>query len=284
MNHLVSAVIPTYNEEENVVKCIKSLESQSYKNIEIVFVDSSTDKTYEKIKEIAKKNKKIKVFKRPLNGTGRARNFGVNESKGEIILFVDADMTFDKEYVKNLTEPIIKDEKIIGTTHDYEIAINANNKWSYLWGRIRVSKENAKDVKIFRAIRKNKFLELGGIDPKYGYADDQTFWFKYGIKPVVAKNTTCYHVNPPTLKETYKQARWIGGSWKEKWRILRIPALNSILSLVSFLFLPGIAFMKALKKTDLEIPFRERFTFYLYKFKGYFTGLFRSIFLNKNWH
>lgn len=286
MSILVSAVIPTYNEEGDVIKCINSLESQSYKNIEIIFIDSSTDKTYEIIEESIKKNSNIKVFKRPLNGTGRARNFGVGKAQGKIILFVDADMTFDKDYIKNLIKPILEDKtgKIIGTTHDYEIATNTNNNWSALWGKVRVSKETAKDIKIFRAIRKNKFLELGGIDPKYGYADDQTFWFKYKIKPVVAENTTCYHVNPSTLKETYKQARWIGGSWKEKWKILRIPILNNLLVLISFLFIPAIAFLKSFNKTDSKISFKEKIKFYFYKFKGYFVGVFRAVFLNKTWH
>ncbi len=286
MEPLVSAVIPTYNEEKDVARCIESLSKQSYKNMEIVFVDSSTDKTYDVIKEFQKKNLlNIKVFKQPLSGTGRARNFGVKKAKGKIILFVDADMTFDKDYVKNLIKPILQDKtgKIIGTTHDYEIAVNTDNIWSAMWGKVRVSKKNANNVPIFRAIRKDKFLELGGIDPKYGYADDQTFWFKFKIKPVVAKNTTCYHRNPSSLKETFKQARWIGTSWKEKWKIFKVPLLSHVLVLFLFLALPLIVFFRALKKSPVKTSFKNRFKFYFFKFKGYFTGLARAVFLNKTW-
>jgi len=284
---LVSIVIPTYNEKKDVKDCVKSLASQSYKKIEIIFIDSSNDETYKIINELKKsKILPIKVFKQPLSGTARARNFGAKKSKGQILIFIDADMTFDRDYLKNLIKPILEDKtgKVLGTTHDYEIAVNTKNKWSGMWGKLRVSKESAKKVNIFRAIRKDSFLKLGGFDPKYGYADDQTFWFKYSIKPAVAENTTCYHRNPETLEGTYKQARWIGASWKERYLIFKIPLLN-YLSVFAFLIsLPFLVLYNAAKKTNSEISFKDRFVFYFFKFRGYLTGLYRGVFLNKFWH
>jgi glycosyltransferase involved in cell wall biosynthesis len=279
----ISVIIPTYNEEKDIEGCLKSLKSQSIKDIEIILVDDgSTDNTI----EISKKYG-ITILKQNHQGPGAARNLGAKNSTGDILIFIDADMAFDKEYLKNLTKPILEDKtkKIIGTTHDYEIATNTDNIWSSLWGEIRVSKETAKEVKIFRAIRKDKFLAFGGFDPKYAYADDQTFWFKYKIKPIVAENTTCYHRNPSTLRGTYKQAKWIGASWKERFLIFRIPFINYFSVLLLFLFLPSIIFLKVVeaKSKKKEYSLKNLIKFYSVKFRGYIKGIFRAVYLGEVW-
>ncbi len=206
---LVSAIIPTHNEEKDIAACIQSLQEQTYPAIEIIIVDDgSTDRTKEKIREF----KKVQLLEGAHKGPGFSRNLGAGVAKGDILLFVDADMTFAKDYVDHLVLPLLQDRSLVGTTHDYEVVKNISNIWSRCWGKIRVSPENARKVKIFRAIRKSRFLEMGGFDPKYGYADDQTFWFKHQIKPVVAPGTLCYHKNPETLNGVYRQSRWIGAS------------------------------------------------------------------------
>ena len=279
----VSVVIPVYNEEKDIGDCLKSLKKQAYKDIEIIIVDDgSTDNT---IKIVEKYN--IKILDQNHQGPGAARNLGAKNASGNILIFIDADMTFDEDYLKNLIKPILEDKtgKIIGTTHDYEIATNTNNVWSALWGKIRISKEIANTITIFRAIRKDKFLELGGFDPKYGYADDQTFWFKYKTKPIVAKNTTCYHKNPDTLKGTYKQAKWIGTGWKERYFIFRVPLVNYFSVLILFIFLPLIVLLKSLK-IKLErnkYSLKNIIKFYSAKFFGYAKGIFRAVYLGEVW-
>src|SRR3990167_7427329 len=141
----VSVVIPTYNEEKDIISCIKSLFNQTYKKFEIIVVDDgSTDKTLDIIAQF----KKVRVLKQNHLGSGVARNLGAKYAKGQILVFVDADMTFDKDYLKNLIKPILKDKigNVIGTTHDYEIATNTDNIYSSLYGRVRVGKEQAKDA------------------------------------------------------------------------------------------------------------------------------------------
>ena len=74
---IVSVVIPAYNEEEDIEGCVRTLINQSYKPLEIIFVDDgSTDKTL----EILSKYKDIKVLKQDHKGPGAARNFGVSKS------------------------------------------------------------------------------------------------------------------------------------------------------------------------------------------------------------
>ncbi len=276
---MISIIIPTYNEEKDILDCLKSLERQTYKNFEIIIIDDgSTDETIKKIREFSKKDRKIRILNQKHKGPGAARNLGAKYAKGEILIFVDADMTFDKDYIKNLINPLEKKE-IIGTTHETEIAKNIKNIWSNCWGRIRVSKKGAKKVKIFRAIKKDFFLKRGGFDPKYGYADDQTFWFKYRIKPIVAKNTICYHKNPETLKSVYNQSRWIGSSSLSRW--LKIPIINWLVVGVLFVISPPLIIILAIKKTlktkNYKIFFPWMLIFTTVRYFGTLAGYKRKI-------
>ena len=160
----ISVIIPTYNEEEDISSAIKSLLIQSEKNIEIIIVDDgSTDKT----REIVKKFKKVRLILGKHRGPGISRNLGAKKAYGKILVFVDADMTFEKNYLKNLIKPIESSKEIIGTTHNYEVIDNTNNIWSRCWGKVRVNeKEGYGNSVIFRAILKKKFLEMGGFNPK----------------------------------------------------------------------------------------------------------------------
>jgi len=282
--HKLSIVIPVYDEAEEISNCINSLAKQTYKDFEIIIVDDGcTDDTIVLAKNTAENNNlNLKVLKQDHGGPGLGRNLGSKEAQGDILIFIDADMTFTDNYIENLTKPILKHDDVLGTTHDYEIAVNTDNIYSALWGKIRVSKEDAPNVKIFRAIRKDKFLELGGFDPKYSYADDQTLWFKYELTPTVAKDTTCYHKNPETLRGTYKQARWIGASWKERFFIFQKPIMSHLVSLLCFLFLPFMIIGKVfldMKKGKMDIINRTKF--YSYKFTGYLVGIFRALFLQR---
>ncbi|MEN7982575.1 MAG: glycosyltransferase family 2 protein [Nanoarchaeota archaeon] len=276
---LTSVIIPAYNEENYIGKCLESLGKQSFKDFEIIIIDDgSTDKT----REIIRKYKKIILIIGEHKGTAFSRNLGAKKAKGEILIFVDADMTFNKDYLKNLVKPILENEKIIGATHENEIAMNTDNIWSRLWGKVRVDKESVKDVKIFRVIRKSKFLEMGGFDSKYGYADDQTFWFKFKLKPVVAENTICYHNNPETLKETFKQAIWIGASWKERFKIFRISGINYFALRMLWIGLPFFVFAKSLKGVE-GVGFRNKLRFFWCKFYGYFIGIEKAVLSGEVW-
>ena len=99
---LVSVIIPAYNEEGDIELCLKSLKNQSRKKIEVIVVDDgSTDRTVEIVKE-----HKVKLLKQNHGGPGAARNRGAKQAKGEILIFIDADMHFPKDYIKNLIAPI----------------------------------------------------------------------------------------------------------------------------------------------------------------------------------
>ena len=281
----VSIIIPGYNEEKDIGKCISSLQMQSFFDFEMIIVDDgSIDKTVEIVKSFQKKDKRIKLIKGNHKGPGFSRNLGANKSKGKILVFIDSDMTFDKDYLKNLIVSMQKDKNLIGTTHDYEIANNLDNLWSRCWGKNRIDLRNKELGGIFRAIRKDKFLELGGFDSKYGYADDQTFWLKYKVLPYIAKNTTCYHKNPETLGEVYKQSRWIGASINLK--ITNLPIIKYFIPFIAVIAspvaIPILLIKKCYKNKNFKLFFPWMFIFMSVRYFGTIAGIFRKIYFNKN--
>lgn len=115
----VSVVIPVYNEEKYIEKCLQSLTNQEEKPDEIIVVDNnSTDKTA----EIAKKYG-ARVVSEKIQGMIPARNKGFNEAQYEIIARTDADTYVPKNWVKRIKEDFREDKKLVGLsgpTHFYD--------------------------------------------------------------------------------------------------------------------------------------------------------------------
>ena len=89
---MVSVVLPIYNVEKYLERCLKSIVNQTYKNLEIILVDDgSTDSCSDICEEWAKKDERIKVIHKTNAGLGMARNTGIENAKGEYICFFDSD-------------------------------------------------------------------------------------------------------------------------------------------------------------------------------------------------
>ena len=277
---LVSVVIPTYNEQGDIAECLKSLLEQSYKPLEIIIVD---DGSRDKTREIIRSFKSVKLIEGQHKGPGFSRNLGAKQAKGDILVFVDADMTFDEDYIKTLTLPI-REGKSIGTEERKQIASNTNNIWSKCWGAY--AKETLPNRgQIFRAIKKDIFLERGGFDPRYGYADDMTLFFKYGMKSDIVDGAVCYHKNPETLRAVYKQSKWIGSSLPSQWKLLSIPIISHLISIfiypASVLAIPLITMYKTIKRKQPGM-IGYFFVFYSVRYFGTAKGIFNKLFRNIN--
>lgn len=96
---MVSVIIPTYNEKASLEDCIESLGRQTLSDFEIIVIDDgSTDGTLAILKSLKKSLPDFSYAKQNHKGAGAARNYGVSLAKGTILVFVDADMTFDKDF------------------------------------------------------------------------------------------------------------------------------------------------------------------------------------------
>ena len=103
MNNTVTIMIPAYNAEMYIGRCIESLLSQTYKDIEILIVnDGSKDKTLEICEEFASHDDRVKVITQPNGGEGAARNTGVNNATGKYLCFVDADDYVKPEFIEHM--------------------------------------------------------------------------------------------------------------------------------------------------------------------------------------
>ena len=92
MEKLISVIIPCYNSEKCIRKCLDSVLSQTYRNLEILAIDDgSTDNTAAVLDEYAKADSRISLVRQPNCGAGAASNRGIGLSRGELIAFVDHD-------------------------------------------------------------------------------------------------------------------------------------------------------------------------------------------------
>ncbi len=106
-NELVSIIIPVYNVEKYVEKCIDSVLNQTYKNLEIIIInDGSTDNSEQICKDYQKKDKRIKYFQKENTGVSDTRNKGIELSKGKYICFVDSDDILNKTYIEDFIDCI----------------------------------------------------------------------------------------------------------------------------------------------------------------------------------
>ncbi len=106
MNNLISIIVPFYNVEQYIDRCIKSLLSQTYQNIEILLVDDcSPDNTLEITKKYAETDSRINILQYAKNiGLGGARNYGIQNANGEYVLFVDSDDYIEANTIEQLYE------------------------------------------------------------------------------------------------------------------------------------------------------------------------------------
>lgn len=95
----ISVIIPIFNIEKYLPKCIESVVRQSYKDLEIILVDDgSPDHCGEICDEWAKKDNRVKIFHKENGGLSDARNFGLKEATGDYILFLDGDDYWSDKY------------------------------------------------------------------------------------------------------------------------------------------------------------------------------------------
>ena len=229
---MISIIIPTYNEEDVILDCLNSLSKQTTKDFEVIVVDDgSTDKTVELIQNSGIFKDSLRVLKGKHEGAGSSRNLGARSAKGEILVFVDADMTFEKNFLKMLVKPIISkktkgtnslDEYVSNWEKPLARAYSLNENWDR---NKRHPKNTPPTQKVFRAILRTEFDRVGGFTPG-GYNDDWSLSEKLGYEADIAEKAIFYHKNPDSLSEIFKHAQWVGK------RSYKFGIFGSLISLV----------------------------------------------------
>ena len=100
---LISIIVPVYNSEQTLNRCIDSILGQTYRNFELLLInDGSKDRSGEICDEYARKDSRVKVFHKENGGVSSARNVGLDNASGEWITFVDSDDRIGQNFLKNL--------------------------------------------------------------------------------------------------------------------------------------------------------------------------------------
>lgn len=177
-NELISVVVPIYNMEKYLNKCVDSILNQTYSNIEILLIDDgSTDLSVKICDEYMKIDSRIKVFHKKNGGLSDAKNFGIKKASGKYVAFVDSDDWIENNMYENMYYKL-KDTKsnivVCGRYIEYE---NGEKKEWYNKNEIIMNKEQA-------LIYLNSFynFDMSSCDKLYEKSLFDNIEFPYGKK------------------------------------------------------------------------------------------------------
>lgn len=122
---LISIIVPIYNVEKYLDRCVESIVNQSYKNLEIILVDDgSPDNCPKMCDEWAKKDKRIRVIHKENGGVSSARNIGISQSSGDYVTFCDGDDIYTDKFSFVIENYVVNDKE----TQIFSCGITKNGK------------------------------------------------------------------------------------------------------------------------------------------------------------
>lgn len=204
IRQLVSVVIPTWNEEKNIEKCLEGINNQTYpkEKIEIIVVDkASTDKT----KAIAKKYAASVFNKGPERSA--QRNYGANKSSGKYVICLDADMILSPTVIAKSIDKLEESDLI--ALYIPEIVLG-NTFWSHV-RRFERSFYDGTAIDCVRIIKRDIFEEVGGFDPSLTGPEDWDFDKKIRGKGRVGVLSTYdfKEIDEKVLRVNYREANLV---------------------------------------------------------------------------
>ena len=138
MESLISVIVPVYNAEQSIEKCIKALRNQSFDNIEIILVnDGSKDQSFQICNKHSLEDPRIIVINKKNGGVSSARNEGLNIAKSKFVMFCDSDDWPESHWCKDMYAYYQQDNLVMCGCYvegeqsylPYEVKTNNGNKW-----------------------------------------------------------------------------------------------------------------------------------------------------------
>lgn len=221
---LVSIIIPIYNVEKYIEKCLNSVINQTYNNIEIILIDDgSEDKSKQICDDYAKTDTRIKVIHKKNEGVSKARNIGIDISKGEFITFIDSDDYIDKNYIEELYNLCVRtnsDIVICGVKdEDYNgNIVNVSNEMTKELNKREMLKELLNEKYFFSVcwakIYKKEVIENIRFNENMKIAEDLDFLYN------LLCNINCVYID--TTKKLYhfliREGSATRNGFNENWK------------------------------------------------------------------
>jgi glycosyltransferase involved in cell wall biosynthesis len=218
---MISVVVPAYNAEKTIEACLKSLLDQtvSSSDYEVLVVDDgSTDRTGALAKQFP-----VRYFHQENRGPAGARNLGVENAKGDIILFTDSDCVAQRDWVESMTSPFENGDigGVKGAYRTEQKGLVARFAQVEFEERYELLKKHAYIDFVdsySAAFRKSVFLEAGGFDTSFPRANNEDTELSYklakmGCKMVFVPKGIVYHQHPDSIWK-YFRLKFSRGYWR----------------------------------------------------------------------
>jgi peptidoglycan-N-acetylglucosamine deacetylase len=231
-HHLVSIIVPAFNEEVNVLKTIETLLKSTHKNIEIVFVDDgSTDNTLDKVKLLFADHPMVKIFTKINGGKASAINYGIENASAEIVVCIDADTQLAHDAISELISDFA-DSTVASVAGNVKVGnkLNLLTRWQSIeyttsqnFDRLAFDVVNGIMVVpgAIGAFRKSAVKKVGGFSTDT-LAEDCDITLKLldeGYKVKTNNRAIAYTEVPETVAMFMKQRRrWSFGIMQSFWK------------------------------------------------------------------
>ncbi|MBE9127581.1 MULTISPECIES: glycosyltransferase family 2 protein [unclassified Coleofasciculus] len=125
---LISVIIPAYNAEAFIERTLKSVLSQTYKNLEVLVVDDgSQDRTAEIVQSIGGQDKRVILLQQLNSGVAAARNLGIEKSQGEFIAPIDADDIWYPQNIEKQVQCFLDSDPSVGLVYSWSVDIDEDD-------------------------------------------------------------------------------------------------------------------------------------------------------------
>ena len=218
----VSVIVPVYNNQESIKKCIEALLRQDYpkSNYEVIVVnDGSSDGTADVVTAYP-----VRYISQKNQGPAAARNRGAGEATGDIILFTDSDCVPDPDWIMEMVKPFAVPDVVAvkGAYKTSQRALTARFAQIEFEERFNMLKkaESIDMVDTYSAgFRKGIFLEMKGFDTSFPVANNEDTELSYrmsrlGFRMVFNPDAIVYHLNHPDSIKRYARLKFWRGYWR----------------------------------------------------------------------
>lgn len=175
---LVSIIIPFYNNSSTLAEALNSALAQTYSNLEVILVnDFSTDRSEIVVRELLGQDERLVLYNAEKKGVSAARNFGLQQSNGDYVVFLDADDKLKENYIEKAIDCFFRNDKLTIVYSNMELferetgILNLPNfeLQSFL-------EQNC--IPIFAMVRAKNLKEIGGFDESLHLCEDWECWMR----------------------------------------------------------------------------------------------------------
>lgn len=282
---LVSIIVVSRNAKNTIRRCLDSIINQTYPNTEIIAVDSSTDETVSVLEEYEKRSPfPFRIIHQEPKGVGAARNAGIENANGEVLLYVDADCYIPADYVEKAVIPFIKHDSTLTVFTPMGVSSSSSSFFGNLVTLYEKIMSNKSRIITTHLVRKKLYNLIGQYDDNLKSGEDAELLNRLlkerknleinGYRFAAVYDTTYYEIKQDTtLKDYYKKCVWYGRPLANRKYFFSDLKSNTI-KLIGIIYMstfPLFAFVMLLAKINLIylliviLPFITSFAYVFYK-------------------